>query len=256
MIHVLCSRWGETYGPEYVNRLFNMVKKHLPYEFKFHCQTQDAQGIDERISILPFPRDLPESAPDEMFASDNWRNNLPRLWDRPKLNYFKPNGWGLEGLRIALDLDMVIHNDMSPLINMFDKPLVGRSWWHNRDHERMPDWKHRNGAFTNGGFYMWKDNQLEKIWNDCLKNYKKIYHIYTGGTDNFISQRHLELFDFVPSSMYYSFNRGCEWPDDLDRHKIREDKIICVFNTDANNATNFELHEAAKMYDQVGKLWT
>ena len=175
MIHVLCSRWGETYGPIYVNRLFNMVKKHLPFEFIFHCQTQDAQGIDERISILPFLRDLPESAPDEMFASDNWLNNKPRLWDRPKLNYFKPNGWGLDGLRIALDLDMIIHNDMSPIINMFDKPMVGRSWWHNKDHEARPDWKRRNGAYTNGGFYMWKDNQLENIWVDCLKNYEKIY---------------------------------------------------------------------------------
>tara|TARA_B100000900_G_scaffold413386_1_gene437250 strand:- start:1713 stop:2483 length:771 start_codon:yes stop_codon:yes gene_type:complete len=255
MIHVLCSRWGETYGPIYVNRLFNMVKKHMPFEFIFHCQTQDAQGIDERISILPFLRDLPESTPDEMFASNNWLNNKPRLWDRPKLNYFKPNGWGLDGLRIALDLDMIIHNDMTPLINMFNRPIVGRSWWHNRNHEARPDWKRRNGAYTNGGFYMWKDNQLENIWNDCLKNAEKIYHIYTGGTDNFISQRHLDLFDFVPSSMYYSFNRGCEWPNDLDKHIIRKDKIMCAFNTDPGDATNLELHDAIKIYDEVKQLW-
>jgi hypothetical protein len=102
---------------------------------------------------------------------------------------------------------------------------------------------------------MWKDNQLENIWNDCLKNAEKIYHIYTGGTDNFISQRHLDLFDFVPSSMYYSFNRGCEWPNDLDKHIIRRDKIMCAFNTDPGDATNLELHDAIKIYDEVKQLW-
>lgn len=255
MIHVFCSKWGEIYEPIYVNRLFNMVKKHLPIEFKFYCQTEDAQGIDERITILPFLRDLPESTPQEMFASNNWRNKKPRLWDRPKLNYFKPHGWGIKGTRIALDLDMVIHNDMTPLINMFDKPLTGRSWWHNRDFEKRPDWKHRNGAHNNGGFYMWKDDQLANIWHDCLKHAERIYHIYTGGTDNFISQRHLNLFDFVPPSMYYSFNRGCEWPHDLASHVIRKDRILCAFNTDPGVATNFELHEAANVYEEVKELW-
>ena len=255
MIHVLCSKWGDKYGPEYVNRLKKMVKRHLPAQHQFYCQTEDTHGLDRDITVLPFLTDLPQSTPQEMFASDNWRNNLPRLWDRPKLNYFKPYGWGLEGVRIALDLDVIIHNDMRPLLDLFDKPLTGRSWWHNREYEKEPTWKHRHGAMNNGGFYMWENTQLCKVWHDCMKYAERIYHIYTGGSDNFISQRHIELFDFVPHTMYYSFNRGCKWPDDMDRHKIREDKIICVFNTDANNATNFELHEAAKMYDQVGKLW-
>ena len=254
MIHVLCSKWGDKYEPIYVNRLYNMVKKHMPCEIKFYCQTEDAQGIDERITILPFPRDLPESTPADMFSSDNWRNGKPRLWDRPKLNYFKPNCWGLEGVKIALDLDMIIHNDMTPILDLYKgKPLTGRSWWHNPDHENGPDWKRRYGAKNNGGFYMWEE--VDGIWDDCLKNAERIYHIYTGGTDNFISQRHLDKFEFIPSTMYYSFNRGCSWPDDLAKHKIREDKIMCVFNTDPNNAMNFELHEAASMYDEVKDLW-
>ncbi len=255
MIHVLCSKWGDKYGPEYVNRLKNMVKKHLPTKHKFYCQTEDTDGLDRDIEVLPFLTYLPESTPQEMFASENWRNGKPRLWDRPKLNYFRPNGWGLEGTRIALDLDVIIHNDMTPILDLFKRPLTGRSWWHNRQFEIEPTWKHRHGAKNNGGFYMWEGKQLAHIWIDCLAYAERIYHIYTGGSDNFISQRHLDLFDFVPSSMYYSFNRGCCWPDDLAKHKIREDKIICVFNTDPNNAINFELHDAAKMYKEVEKLW-
>jgi len=255
MIHVLCSKWGNEYGPEYVNRLKSMVKRHLPTDHKFYCQTEDTHGLDTDIEILPFLTDLPESTPQEMFASNNWRYGLPRLWDRPKLNYFKPNGWGLKGTRIALDLDLIIHNDMTPILELFNKPLTGRSWWHNREYEKRPDWKHRRGAHNNGGFYMWEDTQLALIWFDALIYAERIYHLFTGGTDNFISQRHLDLFDFLPPTMYYSYNRGCEWPSDLAKHKIREDKIICVFNTDKYDATNFELHDAAKLNSRITELW-
>lgn len=256
MIHVICSRWGTKYSIEYVNTLYSMVSRHLPTAFKMYCQTDDTHGMNPNIECLPFLDDLPESTPHAMYVSTDFINNRPRLWDRPKLNYFKPDGWGITGTRIALDLDIVIHNDMSPILNMFDdKPLVGRSWWHNMDHEKRPDWRHRNGARNNGGFYMWTGNQFEDIWNDLLINWKKIYFVYTGGSDNFITTRHLNKFDFLPPTMFYSFNRGCEWPHDVARHKIRKDKIICVFNTDPGNATNIEIHEAINAYPEVKELW-
>ena len=30
---VLCMKWGTKYGPEYVNRLYGMVRRHLSGEF-------------------------------------------------------------------------------------------------------------------------------------------------------------------------------------------------------------------------------
>ncbi|HAU58261.1 MAG TPA: glycosyltransferase, partial [Comamonadaceae bacterium] len=27
--HVICMKWGTKYGPEYVNRLYAMVRRHL-----------------------------------------------------------------------------------------------------------------------------------------------------------------------------------------------------------------------------------
>ena len=36
---VLCMKWGTKYGPEYVNRLYSMVRRHLNGDFRFICLT-------------------------------------------------------------------------------------------------------------------------------------------------------------------------------------------------------------------------
>jgi len=257
MIHVVCSRWGTKYGAEYVNRLYEMVNKYLRAQFTFYCQTEDTQNILPNIECIPFSRALPESHPHDMLQSSDYLNAKPRLWDRPKLNYFNPDFITSTELKIALDLDLIIHNDMSSIIDLYnDKPVTGRSWWHNADWESKPEWRQRYGARNNGGFYMWQGNDTKPIWDDLLEHWKQIYFCFHGGSDNFISTRHLHLFDFLPPSLYYSFNRGCIWPHDLIRHVIRSDRTICVFNTDPGNKTNLELHEAAQIYVDVSKLWT
>ena len=37
--HVLCMKWGTKYGPDYVNRLYAMVRRHLTGDFSFVCLT-------------------------------------------------------------------------------------------------------------------------------------------------------------------------------------------------------------------------
>ncbi len=256
MIHVICSKWGTKYSSVYVNTLYEMVKRYLPASFNFYCQTEDTNGLNTKIEALPFNTKLPESTPQAMAESTDYLNGLPRLWDRPKLNYFDPECWGLKGIKMAFDIDILIHNDMTPILDSFhDKPLTARSWWHNMDYEARPQWRKRYGARNNGGFYMWEGDMFQPIWDDLLKNWRKIYFCFHGGSDNFISTRHLDVFEFLSSDYYYSFNRGCKWPDDITSHVIREEKIICAFNTDQYNKSNVELHDAIKLYPRVKELW-
>ncbi len=49
--HILCMKWGTKYGPEYVNRLYAMVRRHLQGDFNFVCLTDNAQGIRRRCSV-------------------------------------------------------------------------------------------------------------------------------------------------------------------------------------------------------------
>lgn len=56
----VCLKAGEMYGPEYVNILFDMVRRNLSdgYPGRFVCITNDPKGLDERIEVLPLPADL------------------------------------------------------------------------------------------------------------------------------------------------------------------------------------------------------
>ena len=135
MVNILCSLWGEKYTIDYVDKLYSMVKRHCPVPFDFYCQT-DKKGIRKEVNIIPFLSDLPESTPEEMFKSKMYLNYLPRLWDRPKLNYWKPNAWGITGPKIAFDIDIIIQKDLSPIFELYekeDKALTGISLWHYMD---------------------------------------------------------------------------------------------------------------------------
>src|SRR6218665_324802 len=47
--HILCMKWGTKSGPEYVNRLYAMVRRHLRGEFGFVCLTDDGAGIRSEV---------------------------------------------------------------------------------------------------------------------------------------------------------------------------------------------------------------
>ncbi len=53
--NVLCIKWGTKYGSEYVNRLYQGVRKHLAQPFRFVCLTDNAEGIDAAVDVLPLP---------------------------------------------------------------------------------------------------------------------------------------------------------------------------------------------------------
>jgi hypothetical protein len=54
--NVICMKWGTKYGPEYVNRLYAMVRRHLTGDFRMVCLTDDSKGIRAKCSAFPFRR--------------------------------------------------------------------------------------------------------------------------------------------------------------------------------------------------------
>ena len=255
MLNVFCTLWGDKYDISYVDKLYSMVERNCDESFQFFCQT-DKKGFRSEVITLPFLTEFPRSTPKEMEEEKAYKHGKARLWDRPKLNYWIPNGWGISGRKIAFDIDIIIQNNLQPILDLFEnKPLTMRSWWHNMEHESWPDWRRRYGARNNGGFFMWTDEQVIEIYEDIRDNWNKIYFCFTGGSDNYLSTRHLDKFDFIPPDYTYSFNRGCEYPHDLKMWEERKEKIICVFNTDVGNNTHLELHEAAKAYEWIKTHW-
>ena len=42
---VLCMKWGTKYGADYVNLLYNMVKRHTTVDCKMVCLTDRTEGL-------------------------------------------------------------------------------------------------------------------------------------------------------------------------------------------------------------------
>ncbi len=95
---IVCMKWGTKYGPEYVNRLYNMVRRHLSGDFRFICLTDSNTGLLPEVECFPIPSlNLPEGIPE-------------RGWT--KLTSFVPDLYGLRGTALFLDIDVVIVGSM------------------------------------------------------------------------------------------------------------------------------------------------
>jgi hypothetical protein len=91
---VICMRWGDRYGPEYVNRLFAMVARNLTLPHRFVCLTDEAAGIRPEVECRPLPAIALADAP----PHSGWR----------KLSCFGPELDDLGGPVLFLDLDLVV----------------------------------------------------------------------------------------------------------------------------------------------------
>jgi hypothetical protein len=56
--YVLCLKHGTKYSSDYVNILHKMVKRNCTLDFEMVCLTDNSQGIDPDITILPLPKEL------------------------------------------------------------------------------------------------------------------------------------------------------------------------------------------------------
>ena len=69
MKNIICMKWGDKFGPEYVNRLHTMVEKNLTIPHRFVCFTDNGEGLNEGIEIRP----LPEMTLDKSLPERGWR---------------------------------------------------------------------------------------------------------------------------------------------------------------------------------------
>ena len=51
-VNVICMKWGSLYNAEYVNKLYNSVKRNLTLDFNFYCFTEDGKDINQNINHI------------------------------------------------------------------------------------------------------------------------------------------------------------------------------------------------------------
>lgn len=93
---VICVKFGEVYSREYVERLRNMVSRHLTVPYEFVCLTDDIVPINNVRSII---------LPTKSYNKGWWY----------KLHLFDPS-LPIDGPVLYFDLDVVIHANIDKLL--------------------------------------------------------------------------------------------------------------------------------------------
>lgn len=120
MKQIICVKWGQKFGPEYVNRLYGMLQRHVTGPFRLVCLTDKAEGLRREVDAYPLP-ELGCEHPQRSMGK--WRKLV--LWggDLPKLT-------GLNGPVLFIDLDSVIVANIDGYFSQGhpDDVILARNW--------------------------------------------------------------------------------------------------------------------------------
>jgi hypothetical protein len=144
-ITVLCVRFGNKYGREYVERLRNMVSRHMTIPYEFVCLTDDQHPVAGVRSIVQ---------PNANYARGWWH----------KVHMFDPN-IPLSGRILYFDLDVVIHANINKLAGYLTKEFVGIHDFNRKFHA---NWKYLNSSVL-----AWNHRSQTHIWDQFKNNPKE-----------------------------------------------------------------------------------
>ena len=177
-INIVTMKWGDRYGPAYVNRLYRGVSRHLARPFRFLCFTDDAEGLSSSIETRPLPSiDLPES-----YARSTWL----------KLALFADGLANMEGDCLFLDLDLLILDDVDCFFDyMRGKHCIIRNW--RQKHLVFA----RRFSIGNSSVFRWRANTTQHI------------------VDKFHREMDWALSNFRPPQSYLTYCLGEKywWPE-------------------------------------------
>ncbi len=174
MIKICCLYFQNTdeeykkpmYTTDYVEKLYNGLKKNCKVDFEFICYS-DTPVVADRV--IPLPK----------------RSATKRHWH--KLRFFDKNFIG-EGDIIVLDIDQVIVSDITEMIDypVSENELVSYTKWWTKNSENIP---------INGGWYKFKSGALKSVYDKFAsdpKNWQLHYfrnrtvHFKYYGEQNFV----------------------------------------------------------------------
>jgi hypothetical protein len=156
MNHIVCVKWGNKYISQYVNVLYNMVKRHTTVPFEFHCITEDPKGLDAHIKTIKLP-------------NDPW---IKTWWS--KLWMFNAD-FPLKDNILYFDLDIIVFKNIDELFNHNpDKFMIIRDF--NRC--RIKDWK-----LSNSSVMRWKAGTMNYLWDEFVSKPNKVMQDNHGDQD-------------------------------------------------------------------------
>jgi len=124
MISILCLKWGDKYGPAYVNRLYNQCKEFIKLDFKFYCATDNSKKLNSDIKIL----DLNDySIPIGKYGGQR----QGKIFTAEKVKIIADERF--YGTKVLLlDLDLLILKDLTNYLEKYNPKKIAfcDAWWY------------------------------------------------------------------------------------------------------------------------------
>jgi len=214
MLTVLCVRYGNKYGTDYVERLRNMVSRHLTVPYEFACLTDDQHPIKGVKTLYQPSREY----------SKKW-------WH--KVHMFDP-GLNLPGRILYFDLDVIIHDNIDKLIDN-----LGNDFYGIRDFNRkfVPKWDKLNSSVMS-----WMSGTNVDIFDNFVKQTHAAMRLH--GDQDWIFQQARARIKFWPDAWIQSYKWEIRSRNEIDFRlkKFKETRdvqipkhcSVCVFHGDPN----------------------
>lgn len=216
MNYVACLKWGDKYSPQYVNNLYNMVKRNLTVDYEFVCFTENTDGINPNITTKPLPK-LP----------------LQGWWFKP---WFFSEETGMNGTVLFLDLDLIVFRNIDHLFSY--KP---GEFCIIRDFNRR---FHHNWNRMNSSVFRFETDKHSKYWREFHKHQQKYTRRYKGDQDFMYAA--IREFAFWPDDWIVSYKwemRGRQHLKLINGKRnfaipgeptVKKENAIAVFHGDPN----------------------
>jgi len=183
MVNVICMKWGVKYGPEYVNKLRSMLRRHLTQPHRLICFTEDGSGIGAGVEIMPLPAmDLPPG------KERGWR----------KLSTFCSPLFDLKGPTLFLDLDIVLTGNIDCFFE------------HPGEFCIIHDWAKPWRITGNSSVYRFEAGAHPEILDYFLKNIDRVKGEVRNEQEYLTREMHrLGLVTYWPKEWCVSFKHSC-----------------------------------------------
>ncbi len=218
--YILCLKHGTKYSADYVNKLYNGVKRHCTLDFEFACLTDDPKGINKDVKILPLP------------------GGIAGWWCKP---YMFSKDLPLKGVVLYMDLDIVIADNIDKLFT-----YEPDRWCTIRDFTRAmrPKWHKYNSSIVR-----YRTGELDFVWTEYQEDRIGIEKRLHGDQDWLFEVTHgRKGARLYPDSWIQSWKwevrkdktfalggiRGKRRLKTIENCKPRVECCVCVFHGDPN----------------------
>lgn len=219
VLNVVCAKWGNAYGAEYVNRLFRAVHRNSKRHVNFFCVTDDPTGLDSEVSPIKLEAFAFQDKLEQAQMVARKKNGAYK-----KVAMFAPDLLEVQGPVLAFDLDVVITGPIDPLADFAPGRVVMAPPFSNNS---------RKPTFGEGSVIKFEPNLHGFLFTDLADDTEAMVRNSHGSEQSYTSARaHARgLFSTFPVDWVVSFKRHCRPRRPLNAFKTPSQpdgaKVIC-----------------------------